>query len=345
MHGGGSKDGAVLRNATHAGLVCLGKTHLSEIAFSGLGLNPITATSPCVNDEDAVAGGSSSGAAASVAYGLAAVGIGSDTGGSVRIPSAWNDLAGLKTSHGRLSLDGVVPLCLTFDTVGPLCRSVADNALVLAALEGKQAADLNATTLDGMHFAVLETVAMDDVRDAPRAAFQSTKERLIAAGAEITTIEIPEIAEAFGFAGPLFTADSYAWWRPLVDANPEKMFPQIYDRIRAGADVMAADYIVFWHRLREIRSVYAEKVAQFDAVIMPSSPIIPPNAQRLLDEEAYYVTENLLALRNTRVANLMDVPSITLPTGVPSCGVMLNGHNMCEERLLRVAAAAEAALA
>jgi len=131
----------------------------------------------------------------------------------------------------------------------------------------------------------------------------------------------------------------------LVDANPEKMFPQIYDRIRAGADVMAADYIVFWHRLREIRSVYAEKVAQFDAVIMPSSPIIPPNAQRLLDEEAYYVTENLLALRNTRVANLMDVPSITLPTGVPSCGVMLNGHNMCEERLLRVAAAAEAALA
>jgi len=136
-----TKDGAVLRNATHAGLVCLGKTHLSEIAFSGLGLNPITATSPCVNDEDAVAGGSSSGAAASVAYGLAAVGIGSDTGGSVRIPSAWNDLAGLKTSHGRLSLDGVVPLCLTFDTVGPLCRSVADNALVLAALEGKQRRD------------------------------------------------------------------------------------------------------------------------------------------------------------------------------------------------------------
>ena len=99
-----TRDAKVLETATAAGLVCLGKTHMSEIAFSGLGLNPITATPPCVNDAGAVAGGSSSGAAASVAFGLAAAGIGTDTGGSVRIPAAWNDLVGLKTSHGRLSL-------------------------------------------------------------------------------------------------------------------------------------------------------------------------------------------------------------------------------------------------
>jgi aspartyl-tRNA(Asn)/glutamyl-tRNA(Gln) amidotransferase subunit A len=129
-------DALVLRNATALGLVCLGKTHMTELAFSGLGYNPMTATPPCVNDHDAVPGGSSSGAAASVAFGLASAGIGSDTGGSVRVPSAWNDLVGLKTTAGRVPLDGVVPLCARFDTVGPLCRSVEDAALMLAALEG-----------------------------------------------------------------------------------------------------------------------------------------------------------------------------------------------------------------
>ena len=114
------RDARVLENATASGLVCLGKTHMSELAFSGLGYNPSTATPPCINDEKADPGGSSSGAAASVAFDLAAVGIGSDTGGSVRIPSAWNDLVGLKTTAGRLSLEGVVPLALKFDTVGPL---------------------------------------------------------------------------------------------------------------------------------------------------------------------------------------------------------------------------------
>ena len=308
-------------------------------------LRAITATPPNVNDPALVPGGSSSGAATSVAFGLAAAGIGSDTGGSVRIPSAWNDLAGLKTSHGRLTLDGVVPLCLTFDTIGPLCRTVEDNALVLAALEGGKAADIAGAACDGLRFAVLETVAMDDLRDAPFAAFQAAKERLQNAGVRISTIKIPELEEAFSFGGPLFTADSYGWWKTRVEAAPEKMFPQILERIRAGANVLAADYVAHWIRLREIREIYAKATAGFDAVILPSSPIMPPNAQKLLDDDEYYVTENLLALRNTRVANLMDVPAITLPTGHASCGIMLNGHNMCEERLLRVATAAEKALA
>ena len=113
------RDALVLRNATAMGTVCLGKTHMSELAFSGLGLNPVKETPPCVNDAEAVPGGSSSGAATSVAFGLAACGIGSDTGGSVRIPSAWNDLVGLKTTSGRVSLEGVVPLCLKFLALRP----------------------------------------------------------------------------------------------------------------------------------------------------------------------------------------------------------------------------------
>ncbi|WP_394178673.1 amidase [Yoonia maritima] len=340
-----TQDALVLQNATAAGLVCLGKTHMSEIAFSGLGLNPITATPPCVNDHEAVAGGSSSGAATSVAFGLAAAGIGSDTGGSVRIPSAWNDLVGLKTTHGRLSLDGVVPLCLTFDTVGPLCRSVEDAALLYAALEGEKAVDLGHTDLKGVRLMVLDTIVPDDVRDAPRAAFQSAVERLQNAGAIVEHRYFSQLFDAFNVAGNLYAADSYGWWRDLVEANPEKMFPQILERVRGGKDVSGPDYVAGWNLLRDIRKQYAAEVAQFDAVIMPTAPILPPHADRLLSDDEYYKAENLLALRNTRVANLLDLTSVTLPTGVPSCGIMFNGQNGGEAALLRLCAAAEQALA
>ena len=119
-----AQDAEVLHSATMQGLVCLGKTHMTELAFSGLGLNPVTATPPCINFPDAVPGGSSSGAAASVAFGLAPAAIGSDTGGSVRVPAAWNDLVGLKTTTGRLPLKGVVPLCEKFDTAATLLRTI-----------------------------------------------------------------------------------------------------------------------------------------------------------------------------------------------------------------------------
>jgi aspartyl-tRNA(Asn)/glutamyl-tRNA(Gln) amidotransferase subunit A len=338
------QDAQLLKNATAAGLVCLGKTHLSEIAFSGLGLNPITETPPCVNDDEAVPGGSSSGAAASVAFGLAAIGIGSDTGGSVRIPSAWNDLTGLKTSHARLTLDGVVGLCEFFDTAGPLCRTVEDNALALAALEGSKPADLGGVGLNGVSFAVLDTIVQDGLADAPRAAFQSAVERLQAAGATIHHIEVPELVEAFSYAGPLYTGDSWSLWSNMIEAAPDKMYVRIYERIKVGADVSASEFLSAWRRLKEIREIYRERTAQFDAVIMPSSPVMPPKVQKLLDETQYYVEQNLLALRNTRVGNLMDSTSLTLPTGVPSCGIMLNGQNMGEEQLLRIGAAAEKAL-
>ena len=338
-------DAEVLGNATAAGLVCLGKTHLSEIAFSGLGVNPMTATPPCVNDAEAAPGGSSSGAGTSVAFGLAAAAIGSDTGGSVRIPAAWNDIVGFKTTHGRLPLTGVVPLCLTFDTVGPLCRSVGDAALVTAALEGVPAPDLAGVDVKGLRLGVLNTIAMADLRDTPRDAFAATTDKLRDAGAEITEFSFPLMEEAFGYAGALYTADSYAWWRDWVEAAPEKMFPQILERIRAGRDIRAADYVAAWQRLATIRCEWAAAIAAYDAVIMPSGPILPPNTQRLLDDDAYYKGENLLALRNTRVGNLMGDASLTLPTGVPSCGILLNVKGGDDNRLLRGGTAVESALA
>jgi aspartyl-tRNA(Asn)/glutamyl-tRNA(Gln) amidotransferase subunit A len=338
------RDALVLENATAAGLVCLGKTHLSEIAFSGLGLNPITATPPCVNDPDAVPGGSSSGAAASVAFGLAAAGVGSDTGGSVRIPAAWNDLVGLKTTHGLLSLDGAVALCQTFDTVGPLCRSVEDANLLLNVLGGEKPTDLAGGSLDGVRLMILDTVALDDVRAEPMAGFDAAIARLRTAGAQIETHRFAAMNDALGLAGILYGADSYGQWRDRVEAHPEKMFPQILERVRSGKLVSGADYVAGWHQLRDIRKAYAAATASYDAVIMPSSPILPPNAERLLTDDNYYKTENLLALRNTRIGNLMGTCAITLPTGTPSCGIMFNGAAGGEAALLRLCAAAEVVL-
>ncbi|WP_272008855.1 amidase [Roseovarius sp. ZX-A-9] len=339
-----ARDATVLRNATAAGLVCLGKTHMSELAFSGLGLNPMTATPPCINDAAAVPGGSSSGAAASVAFDLAACGIGSDTGGSVRIPSAWNDLVGLKTTSGRLSVEGTVPLAAKFDTIGPLCRTVEDAALMLAALEGGAAPDLRGVALQGMRFAALQTVVMDDMREAPLAAYNDVVQRLRDAGAHITPLEAPEIAEAMPLSGILFTAEAYGTWGKMIEAAPDKMFSAIRDRFRSGAEFSAADYVAACQRLDELRTEWAARVAGFDAVIMPTAPILPPDAKRLMEDDAYYMTENLLALRNTRVGNLMGLSAVTLPTGVPSCGIMFCGTPFGEERLLRIAQAAEIAL-
>lgn len=340
-----TRDAEVLRNATAAGLVCLGKTHMSELAFSGLGYNPVTATPPCVNDNDAVSGGSSSGAAASVAFGLAACGIGSDTGGSVRIPSTWNDLVGLKTTSGRVSLAGVVPLCARFDTVGPLCRNVEDAGLMLAALEGNRAADLTGADLRGMRFAALNSVVMDDMRPEPLAGYQSAIERIRAAGASVETIDAPEVATAMAQSMAAFTAEAYGTWRDEIEAAPDKMFGEILKRFRAGATISGPDYVAAWQVLDQCRATWAARVAGFDAVLCPSSPIMPPNIERLATDHDYYVTENLLALRNTRVGNMLGLSAITLPTGLASTGIIIMGAAMGEERLLRVAKAAEGALA
>ncbi|MGP3696856.1 amidase [Rhodobacter sp. NSM] len=338
------QDAEVVETATLHGLVCLGKTHMSELAFSGLGLNPVTATPPCVNDPVAVPGGSSSGAAASVAFGLAPAAIGSDTGGSVRIPSAWNDLVGLKTTSGRLSLKGVVPLAARFDTVGPLARSTEDCALLMAALEGARAPDLRGASLTDARFLVLETVALDDLREAPARGFEEALDRLGRAGARIERGSAPEVSEAMALAGPLFTGEAYATWAEVIEAAPHLMFPRILERFRSGSSVSAADFIGCWQRLEELRAVWSLRTAAYDAVLVPTSPILPPVANRLMTDEDYYVTENLLALRNTRIGNLMGLPVLTLPTGQPSCGISLMGRPFREEHLLRLGAAAERAL-
>ena len=336
-----ARDAAVLARATAAGTVCLGKTHMSELAFSGLGLNPVTATPPNVHDPDAVAGGSSSGAAASVAFGLAAAAVGSDTAGSVRIPAAWNDLVGLKTTHGRLPLDGTVPLAASLDTVGPLTRTVADAAALFAVMGGRQA-DLSAATLGGVRIAVCRTVAFDGIEDAPAAGFETGRRALEAAGATVTDRDLSMAADAMALAAPIFAAETWGTWSDVIEAAPEKMFPPILDRFRGGRDVTGAAYVAATRRLADLRRAYAAATADLDAVILPTCPILPPKVAELQGER--YAERNLMTLRNTRIGSLLGLSALTIPTGTPSAGLMLMGRAGDDERLLRLGAALEALL-
>jgi aspartyl-tRNA(Asn)/glutamyl-tRNA(Gln) amidotransferase subunit A len=261
----------------------------------------------------------------------------------VRVPAAWNDLVGLKTTHGRLSLTGVVPLAESFDTVGPLCRTVEDCAQLLAVLEGGKATDLGGASLSGARFLVLEPYT-SDVRDAPGAAFADALARLAQAGARVKTGRVAGIEEAMALSPVLFATEGYGTWRDVIEAAPHKMYSRILERFRGGKDFSAPDYVAGWRRLRELRALWLAETAGYDAVLLPSVANLPPDVSRLMTDPDYYVTENLITLRNTRVGNLTGLCGLSLPTGVPSCGLMMMAPPMAEDRLLCLGAAAEAVL-
>lgn len=339
-----ARDALVVERLTAAGMPPLGKTHMTELAFSGLGLNPVTQTPPMIHDPERVPGGSSSGAAASVAWELAPVAIGSDTGGSVRVPSAWNDLVGLKTTAGRIPLTGAVPLAETFDTIGPLARNVEDAAAVFALLDGSAAPDLRGASLDGARFLVLESVAFDGIHAGPAEGFQSAIEAFARAGAVIRHGKVPAVDAAMALAGILYTSECYGIWGETIELTPDVMFPPVRDRFRGGAVHKAADYIAAGRQLQRLKAEWSEATAGYDAVLIPSVATLPPRIDDLMADLDLFAAENLMALRNTRIGNLMGLCALTLPTGVPSTGVMLMGRPGGEARLLRLGAAAEAAL-
>lgn len=339
-----NSDAKVLEIGTNAGLVCLGRTHMSELAFSGLGFNPKTATPPCVNDMASVAGGSSSGAAASVAFGMAAAGIGSDTGGSVRIPACWNDLVGFKPTHGTISLEGVVPLCLSFDTVGPLCRSVKDTSLFYATFIKQEPFNLDHASLEGKLFLVLQADSLDYVRKEPQQGFEQCIARIKEQGAVINFAHCPEIDRALALAGCLYCVEAYSIWKEVIEANPDKMFDFVRDRFLSGKDYSGDDFSSAWRELNDLRQSFQVKTGGYDGFLLPTSPILPPKVARLEKNEDFYTTENLYALRNTRVSNLFNLPCLTLPTGIPSTGISIIGHTNQDLRLLRLGKAIEDAI-
>ncbi|MDB6178920.1 amidase [Paracoccus sp. Z330] len=339
------KDATVLSRATREGLVCLGKTHMTELAFSGLGLNPSTATPPNALDSDLAPGGSSSGAAVSVALGLAAAAIGSDTGGSVRVPAAWNGLVGFKPTHDAVPEKGVVPLCRKFDVVGPIARCVEDCAELFAVMAGDRGADLHGATSKGLRLMVLDGLPFEDAEESPVAAFQDALDRLGRAGAQITHVSSDWMDQAMALSPDLFAPEAYGIWRAQIEDAPELMWPPILERFRGGGKLGAADYVAAWEQLVRIRRKWIKEVASgYDAILVPTVPILPPETRRLMADSEYFTRANLLTLRNTRIANVLNLPAVTLPTGYPGCGLMLMGHAGRDRHLLRVAAGAEASL-
>lgn len=338
-------DAPILAAATRDGMVCLGKTHMTELAFSGLGLNPMTATPPNSFDPALAPGGSSSGAAVSVAMGLAAAAIGTDTGGSIRVPAAWNGLVGFKPTHGTINGAGVVPLCRRFDVAGPLARTVEDCAELHAVLRGQPAPDLTGASARQLRLLVLDGVPFDDAREAPVQAFEDAVRRLAKGGAKISHAAPSCVAEAIALSPLLFASEAYGIWRDQIEDAPDLMYAPILERFRGGREHSAPDYVAGWETLLRLRAEWARLVAGFDAVMVPTSPIMPPDVSRLLSDPAYFATENLLTLRNTRIGNLLGLPAISLPTGHPACGIMLMGQAGGDLALLVAASAAEAALA
>ncbi|MDO5658681.1 MAG: amidase family protein [Paracoccus sp. (in: a-proteobacteria)] len=338
-------DAAVLRHAQAAGAVCLGKVHMTELAFTGLGLNPVTATPPNHYDAALAPGGSSSGSAVSVAQGLASASVGTDTGGSIRLPSAWNGLVGFKASRDAVPREGVVPLCAAFDTAGPIARSVEDCAEIFAAITATPAPDLREAGPQGLRLLVLEGAPFKDAEEAPVTAFEEAVEGLARAGAQISRANLSQVDDALSISVTLFAPEAYGTWRDQIEDAPELMYPPVLKRFRGGAEASGADYVAAWQQMDRLRPAYAARVAGFDAVILPTAPIMPPNAQRLLADADYFAAQNLLSLRNTRIANLFGLPAISVPTARPACGLMAMGRAGGDRQLLRVAAGIDAALA
>ena len=340
------KDAIVLARLARRGMVCLGKTHMTELAFSGLGLNPVTATPPNALDPELAPGGSSSGSAVAVALGLAAAAIGTDTGGSVRVPAAWNGLVGFKPTLGAVPEKGVVPLCRRFDVAGPIARTVEDCAELFALMVDQRAPDLSGADVRGRRFLVLDGLPFDGAEAAPVAAFEDAVARLVAAGAEIGHVSTDWVRKAMDLSPLLFAPEAYGIWRAQIEDAPELMWKPVLDRFRGGADVSAPDYVAAWESLTRIRRRWVKEIAAgVDAILIPTVPIMPPSTAKLMADEAEFVRANLLTLRNTRIGNLLDLPAVTLPTGHPACGLSLLGHTGRDRHLLRVAAGAEAALA
>lgn len=340
-------DCTVVRRGTSAGTVCLGKTHTTELAFSGLGVNPMTATPPNAIEPALAPGGSSSGAAVSTKLGLAALGIGSDTGGSVRIPAGWNDLVGLKTTAGVVPTDGVIALSPTYDTVGPLTRTVEDAALMFSILADQPIPDWDGGVLEDETFHVAESAVLDGCDDGIVASMEQALSLLAAAGAKVTrgpAPEFPAVYETMRTVSPLVTSEAWAAWGDAIEANPDIMWSPIERRFRQGADADPAKDAQAAAEMDAHSGNLQQRIADHGLIVLPTSPCFPPNTQRLLDDEDYFSERNLLALRNTRLANLLTLSSITIPSGTPMCGLMLFAPPGGEARLLSIARAMERVL-
>lgn len=321
-----------------AGAVFLGKTTMTELAFSGLGLNPHFGTPPNARDPSRIPGGSSSGSAVAVASGLACAAIGSDTGGSVRIPAAFNNLVGLKTTDGAVPMAGCVPLSTTLDTLGPITKTVEDAWHLLRALTGRPPAPFAPRSVRGLKLLAPTTVLQEDLDEAVRGAFAGACERLQAAGARVTVLELPVLAELnglYGRFGSYAAMEALALYEDLLRERAGDFDPRVAARILASRGRLATDYIRLGYERSRLQRAFWRACEGFDAVLAPTVAALPPKLADLAEDDAYFAA-NARVLRNTTLFNLLGVPAVSVPCG-EMVGLMIAARPHQEALVLAVA--------
>lgn len=331
-----------------AGAVLLGRTNMSEFAFSGLGLNPHYGTPVNPFDATRIAGGSTSGGGVSVALDMAVAALGTDTGGSIRIPSAFCGLTGFKPTASRVSLAGAVPLSTSLDSAGPLARSVDCCAILDAVLSG-EAMDTQALPLAGLRLAVTEDYVGADLSDEVRAAFAHALESLSRAGAIIERFSFPELLELpeINGRGGLVAAESYAWHRHLMEQKEAVYDQRVAARIQRGRQLSAADYIDLLAARRRLIASARQRLRTFDAWLMPTVAVVPPLLAPLEQDDATFFATNGLVLRNPTVINFLDGCALSVPchqVGQLPVGLAICGLGGQDAKVLQIGRSVEAAL-
>jgi aspartyl-tRNA(Asn)/glutamyl-tRNA(Gln) amidotransferase subunit A len=343
-------DAPVVARLRSAGFIVIGRTNMTEFAFSGIGINPHYGTpkSTWQRHVGHVPGGSSSGAAVSVADGMAYGALGTDTGGSCRIPAAYNGIVGFKPTQRRVPLEGGVPLSFTLDSFGPLARTAQCCAVLDAVLANEPVRPLQPRSIKGMRLAVPTTVALDELEDEVARAFDRALATLSRQGALIERIEVPEFLDVgvMNTKGGFAAVESYAWHRYLIASHGDVYDPRVSLRILRGEGISAADYIDLLQMRKSLIARATARLAPYDAFVMPTTAITPPRIADLADDQAF-TKANLLSLRNCTLINMIDGCAISLPChreGDAPVGLMLAASGGSDRRIFELAAAMEDAI-
>jgi aspartyl-tRNA(Asn)/glutamyl-tRNA(Gln) amidotransferase subunit A len=340
-------DAPVVARLRRAGFIVIGRTNMTEFAYSGIGINPHYGTPKGAWQRSVghVPGGSSSGAAVSVVDGMAHGALGTDTGGSCRIPAAFNGIVGFKPTQRRVPLDGGVPLSFSLDSFGPIARTVGCCAVLDAFLADEPVIPLQPRPIRGMRLAVPTTTVLDELDDAVARTFERALETLISQGALIERIDVPEFHDVaqMNAKGGFSAAESYAWHRYLIASKGDIYDPRVASRIMRGESQSAADYVDLLGARRSLIARIAVRLAPYDAMILPTTANTPPRIADLADDKAF-THANVLALRNCSLINVIDGCAISLPAhreGEVPVGLMLAATGGADRRIFELAAAME----
>jgi aspartyl-tRNA(Asn)/glutamyl-tRNA(Gln) amidotransferase subunit A len=343
-------DATVIARLRAAGFIFIGRTNMTEFAYSGLGLNPHYGTplNPFDRRTGRIPGGSTSGGGVAVADGMAPASIGTDTGGSCRIPAAFTGVVGFKPTAHRIPREGVVPLSPTLDSVGPLAHSVQCCATLDAIMSDVEPRDLAERPVRDACLLLPTTLVLDQMDETVARVFERALDRLSRSGITIDRqpmsdlARIPQVNAGGGFAA----AEAYAWHRPLLERHAEAYDPRVASRILKGREITDASFAALRRERAALIAAVAAATTRFDALVMPTVPIVPP-ALAAVQDDAEYARLNALVLRNPSLANFLDRCSISLPIHEPGeapVGLMLIGHHGEDQRLLALAHDIERAL-